>query len=104
MEITPKAMQCLMGACPRIYEGLRELTPEEMQCVFAACPSLYEAGREGNNVYLIIGKVVNPSEVALLGDLKKKIRAGEALIEVPRELIDNKGKWSFLKCLHFYKN
>ena len=90
-EVTPKEMQCIIGGCPSIYEGLRELIPKEMICVVCSCPSIYEAGREGNDVYLIIGKIVNPSEAGL-GELEKKIGAGEALIEVPRALIDNRKK------------
>lgn len=87
-DITPKSMACGIGACPAIYEGLREINPQEMACGIGACPSTYEAKREGKNVYLIVGKVINPSEVGLEG-LEKKIGEGETLIEIPRELIDN---------------
>ncbi len=90
-EITPKSMACVIGSCPSIYEGLRELTPQEMACIVGTCPSPYEAMREGKEVYLIVGTVVNPSESGLEG-LEKKVGEGEALIEVPRALIDNRRK------------
>lgn len=91
-ELTPKAMMCVSVGCPSIYERLRELAPYEREmCVSVGCPSTYSARREGKDVYLIIGKVVNPSEVGL-GELEKRIGKGEALIEVPKSLIDNKGK------------
>lgn len=88
-EVTPQEMQCSpVGACPSIYEGLKKLTFLEM-CGVGACPSGYEAKIEGREVYLIIGKQIKASEVGL-GELEKKIGFGEVLIEVPKELIDNK--------------
>ena len=87
-EVTPESMHCIVGACPSIYEGVRETTPEKMNCVLGACPSTYEAIREGNEVYLIVGRQINPSGVGL----EKKVGDGEVLIEVPKALIDNKGK------------
>ena len=85
-EVTPYEMMCIgfMG-CPAIYEGLRESTPEAMMCSgFGPYPFTHEAIREGKKVYLIIGKIVNPIEA----ELEKKVGEGEALIEVPRDLID----------------
>jgi len=89
-EITPKEMYCAFGGCPSIYEGLKELTPKEM-CIVGSCPSIYDARMDGDKVYLIIGKKVKPSEVGL-GELENKIGTEEVLIEVPRNLIDNKGE------------
>ena len=89
-EITPEEMRCGAAACSAIYESIREVTPKEIDCAWAACHSIYEGAREGEQVYLIIGKVVNSSEIP--GELEKKIGEGEALIEVPRALIDNIGK------------
>ena len=66
---------------------IRNITPE-MNCMIGGCPSSYEAKRGGKKVYLIIGKVVNPSEAGLA----EKVREGEALIEVPRALIDKRTK------------
>ena len=87
-EITPQAMRCLVvSSCPAIYEGLRELTLPEI-CVSISCPSTYEARREGEDVYLIIGRQVNPTDAGL----EKRVREGEVLIEVPKALIDNKRK------------
>jgi len=85
-EITPKAM-CGFVGCPSIYEGLKDLTPEEM-CMAGACYSVYASTKDWNEVYLIIGKVIRPSEAGL----EKKVGEGETLIEVPRALIDNKRK------------
>jgi len=82
-EITPKAYQCAAWACPAIYKGLKEMTPKEMGCTSFACPSINETEREGQKVYLIVGKIVNPADVGLA----KKVGEGEALIEVPRGLI-----------------
>ena len=88
-NVTPSEFTCLFGGCPAIYECLREVTPQEMDCIVGGCPSTYEAMKEGEQVYLIIGKVVNPSEAGLEG-LEKKVGEGEALIEVPKALIDKK--------------
>lgn len=87
-EVTPKNMQCGLGACPTIYEGIRDITPPNMSCAIGGCPSAYEAVRKEKSVYLIVGEQVNPSEAGLEG----KVGAGEVLIEVPRTLIDNRGK------------
>ena len=87
-DITPKEMQCLIGGCPAIYEGVREVTLEEMRCLVGACPSVYEATQGKQKVYLIVGKAVNLAEFGLEG----KIREGETAIEFPRALIDNKGE------------
>lgn len=87
-DVTPEEMNCLIGACPAIYEGLRETTPENMGCILSSCPSVYEATGEGNEVYLIVGKSVAPAEAGL----EKRVGVGEALIEVPRALIDNRRK------------
>jgi len=72
-----------------------ELTPEDVGCITGSNPSIYietvykDGGygtKEGyvEEFYLIIGKVVNPSKVALEGRVKK----GDTLIRVPRRLID----------------
>ena len=87
-EVTPESMHCVVGACPSTYEGVRETTPEEMNCIIGGCPSTYEATQKGNKVYLIVGRQINPSDVGL----EKKVGEGEVLIEIPRALIDNKGK------------
>jgi len=86
-KITPKAYQCVNIACPAVYEGLKEITSQEMECGVSACPSSHKAKREGKEVYLIVGKIVNPSEAGL----EKKVGEGEALIEVPKGLIDDMG-------------
>ncbi len=89
IERTPKELQCAIAACPAIYEGLREMTPKELLCIIGGCPSSYEAkSPEGNGVYLIVGRVVNPTEAGL----ESKVGEGETLIEVPRALIDKMEK------------
>ncbi|MFA6023332.1 MAG: hypothetical protein WC781_04560 [Candidatus Pacearchaeota archaeon] len=85
-DITPEKIQCVAGACPAIYEGIQEITPGEMKCVLGACPSNYRASREGKEVYLIVGKQINPSDAGL----ESKVGKGETLIEVPRALIDKR--------------
>ena len=87
-EITPKAHQCAAYACPSVYEGLKELTPQEMGCAWSACPSINKAEIKGKEVYLIVGKSVNPIEAGL----ERKVGEDEALIEVPKGLIDGIGR------------
>ncbi|MEA3329308.1 MAG: hypothetical protein U9Q06_01035 [Nanoarchaeota archaeon] len=66
---------------------INEVTPKDMQCVVGACLAIYEAqGSDQESVYLIVGNVVTPSDAGLEG----KVGTGEALVEVPRALIDNK--------------
>ena len=71
---TPESMRCVAGACNRIYE----------LCIFAGCPSISE--QEGK--YIIIGRALNQAQVNELG-LAQKIGEGEAIIEVPKGLIDH---------------
>ena len=70
------------------YQILKEITPERLLCIVGACPSAYEGNREGNEVYLVVGKAVNPIDAGL----ENKVGDGEALIEVPRALIDERRK------------
>ena len=67
---------------------INEITPKELRCFIGACPSAYEGTRERNEIYLIVGRQVNPADAGL----EKRVGEGEVLIEIPRELIDNKGK------------
>ena len=64
---------------------VKEVTPEAMRCAIGACPKVY-AARDAKvfDKYLIIGKQVNPQAAGLEG----KVGEGEAMIEVPRGLID----------------
>lgn len=80
-EITPEANRCMAHACPAIYE-VEDLTPKSMKCVIANCPTIEE--HEGK--YLIIGKKANPSDFGL----EKKVGKDEVLIEIPKEIIDNR--------------
>ncbi len=63
---------------------IRDVTPKAYQCAWGTCPSINEAERKDQKVYLIVGKVVNPADAGI----EKKVGEGEALIEVPRGLID----------------
>jgi len=81
IDRTPKNMMCTFMTCPAIY---KEVTPKDMNCLTCACPQIHK----GNDSYLIIGEQVNPSEVGL----EKKVGDGEALIRVPKDLIDKKEK------------
>lgn len=104
-ELTPVEMRCGPAlACPAIYE----VTPNELQCGIGACPAIYVAknvsaelvsasqGREEvlsvklpqGTHYFIIGEKIDPAEFGL----EKKVGNNEALIKVPKELIDNRGK------------
>ncbi len=65
------------------YE-LKERTPKYMTCILASCPSISE--HEGR--YIIVGKSLSQTKVNELG-LAGKVGEGEAVIEVPRELIDH---------------
>ena len=64
--------------------NLREVTPKSMQCGIGACPQIHE----GDTDYLIVGEQVNPSNVGLKGRVGK----GEVLIRVSKNLIDKKEK------------
>ncbi len=70
------------------YTNLKEVTPQEMYCIVGSCPAIYKTTIEGRDVYLAIGKQIAPSEAGL----EEKIGPDEVLVEVPRELIDNKGE------------
>jgi hypothetical protein len=83
IERTPQDMSCFGGiGCPAIYE----LTPKQMKCGIGACPSIYST-RESS--YLIIGRQLTAEEIKEKG-LEKKVGVGEALIEVPKKLIDKR--------------
>ena len=87
-ELTSREMFCGIGTCPAIYE-LKRKTPESMLCWPApGCPEIYEGGegtsQEGK--YILIGKLVDPSEFGLEG----RVGDGEVLVSVPKKLIDDK--------------
>ncbi|MEK6761028.1 MAG: hypothetical protein AABX93_03850 [Nanoarchaeota archaeon] len=83
-EVTPKEMQCGIGACPAIYE-VERVTPSDMQCLGGlGCPEVYQDIEN----YLIIGTQIDPKEAGLEGKVGKK----EALIKVPKRLIDDRQK------------
>ena len=81
-DMIPKEMSCIMGVgCPSISE-IRRVVPEEELCIAGmACPAIYEQNVDN---YLIVGKLAD----AKLFGLEKKVGEGEALICVPKKLID----------------
>jgi hypothetical protein len=82
-NVTPKSLSCIAIGCPAIYEGkIKNVTPKSLTCAVIGCSAIYE----GKEVYLIIGKTVNPAEAGL----EKKVGEGESLIEVPKALIDKR--------------
>lgn len=83
-DITPREHQCAAVACPAIYKGTKDITPKDKQCLTCACPSVHITRKNRKEVYLIVGKLINPSEAGLV----KKVGKGEALIEVPKGLIN----------------
>ncbi len=66
------------------YDNLRKMTPKELLCIVGSCPAIYEATIDGREVYLAVGKQINPFNAGI----EKKVGEGEALIEVPRALVD----------------
>jgi len=82
-NITPSEYNCVIAACPTIYE----VTPKEMSCVIGSCPTVYE-DRESEPSYYIVGEKINPEEV----DLTDRVGETEALIRVPKGMIDKMRK------------
>ena len=83
-ELTPDKERCFGGiGCPAIYET-REITPKRDRCVVGACPSVYD----GDEFYLIIGQKIDPKDAGLV----EKVGEGEALIKVPKRIIDEREK------------
>ena len=82
-NVTPKSMSCSIFWCPAIYKGkIKDVTHKEFSCWVLSCPTIYE----GKEVYLIVGKTINPAKAGL----EKKVGEGESLIEVPKALIDKR--------------
>ena len=80
-EVTPMEMQCGIGACPAIY-AVERVTPKEMCIGGLGCPEVYQNA----DSYFIIGEKVEAEEAGLVG----KVGKNEALIKVPKGLIDNR--------------
>ncbi len=63
---------------------LKEVTPKAYQCVIGACPSVFKTDR---NTYVIVGKLIdNIKDIDLLA---QKVGEGETAIELPKEIIDS---------------
>ena len=80
-ELTPREMQCGIGACPAIYE-VERITPKDMECAVGACDEVYQDA----DSYFIIGEKVEAEEAGLAG----KVGKNEVLIKIPRKLIDER--------------
>ncbi len=63
----------------------KELTPASMYCAAGGCPAIFETNRQS---YILIGKKIDPEKLGI----SERIGKGEVLIEIPKELIDNKRK------------
>lgn len=74
---TMKREDCLAGACPRVYEI-------SASCGFGACPGVHAS----ENSYYVIGRQLSEQEIKEMG-LAEKVGAGEALVEIPKDLLDN---------------
>ena len=62
--------------------NLNELTPPSMQCVVGACPAIFETDRE---TYIIIGKQLTSEQIQEY--FNEKVNSNETAIEVPKKLI-----------------
>ncbi len=77
-EVTPEELRCApFGVCPAVFE----VTPEEVRCGIGACPSVFDSG----NQYMVVG-VVPTGEIPL--EVRSKIGKGEAVVLVPKKLLD----------------
>ena len=63
--------------------NLLKRTPKPLQCIVRACPAIYEATKESSPIYLIVGKRINAEEAGLA----HRVGEGEVLIEVPKGLL-----------------
>ncbi len=98
-EVTPQHLACILGACSAIYEARQDVGVAQ-DCLVGACPKIIDPRREQcliggcpnvtnyKDGYLVIGTQVKPVDVGL----EKKVAPHEALVFVPRELIDRMHK------------
>ncbi len=63
----------------------KELTPLSMGCLVYTCPAIFETN---NGSYALIGKKLDSGKLGI----SKRVGKDEVLIEVPKKLIDEKGK------------
>ncbi len=61
----------------------KELTPKAMSCTAVACPAVFETN---NGSYAVIGKKLNAKNLKV----DKRVGKDEVLIEIPKNIIDNK--------------
>lgn len=72
------------------YRLVKDVTPRDFDCAIGACYRIYEGSKGSQQVYLIIGKQIDPKDARLSDgrDISSQVGQGEVLIEVPRNLID----------------
>ena len=66
------------------YNRIEEKTPQEYSCFCGSCSAVFSTKIEGAEVYLIVGRRIDPSEAGLA----QRVGVGEVLVEVPKGLID----------------
>ena len=77
-QLRELAKDCMVGACPAIYEVAR------VDCFGGlGCPAIYGT-QERPDTYFIVGKIVDPVETGLTA----KVGKDEQVIAIPRGLLD----------------
>ena len=61
---------------------IREITPKEYQCIVGACPAVFQTDRGS---ILIVGRVLTEDERGRLPEIA--VGKGEAVVEVPTGLL-----------------
>ena len=61
--------------------GLRDITPKELNCVIGACPTIFET----DSGFVIVGNNLDGAE--LPGSIAEKVGAGERAVYVPKALL-----------------
>ena len=63
---------------------LTEKTPKKYNCIIGACPAVFETDQKS---YVVIGKVLSKSQVNKL--LKGRVGKDEMAVEFPKGLLEN---------------
>jgi len=83
-ELTPPHLACGIGACPAIYEAIRQ-DGIEQDCILGACPEI----KPRDNGYAIVGTLLTSEQVKSAG-LEGKVAPHEAVVFVPKGIIDER--------------
>ena len=81
-NITPAEFNCSIGACPAIYSVENVTNPKGYCAPLPSCPKVYKQLKN----YLVIGTSVSQEEAGL----EKLVGEGQAVIEVPKNLINKR--------------